>query len=137
MALEERQVEFLVNPIKNRIWAVSMPDGELLDDILSVKRAIFCVENNEQFWLNPFDGAFLWTTKISKPYEEEFVRFKKEAQHYIGLFGLDVSDLQYIDYSPIKGELTFDEEIKRKLNNRSYTEFVLFMKELWDFIKED
>lgn len=137
MALEEKQVEFLINPLKNRVWAVSMPDGELLDDIISVKRAVFCIENDEQYWLNPFGGAYMWTTKMSSPYEEEFVEFKKSTQQYMCIFDLNISDLQYVDYSPLDGNLLFDEkELKRKLQNR-YEEFVSLMKELWEYIKEN
>ncbi|MGC8852857.1 MAG: hypothetical protein ACP5P0_04565 [Hydrogenobacter sp.] len=137
MAHEEKQVEFLINPLKNRVWAVSMPDGELLDDIISVKRAVFCIENNEQYWLNPFGGAYMWITKMSSPYEEEFVKFKRYAQQYMCIFDLNISDLQYVDYSPLDGSLLFDEkELKRKLESR-YEEFVNLMKELWEYIKED
>jgi len=138
MALEEKQVEFLINPLKNRVWAVSMPDGELLDDIISVKRANFCIESNEQYWVNPFGGAYMWSTKKSMPYEEEFVRFKKEAQQYMCIFNLNIADLQYIDFLPMEGELLFDEkELKKKLGEEKYKEFISFMKELWEYVKED
>ncbi|ADO45563.1 conserved hypothetical protein [Hydrogenobacter thermophilus TK-6] len=138
MALEEMQVEFLINPLKNRVWAVSMPDGELMDDIISIKRAVFCLESNEQYWLNPFGGSYMWTTKMSEPYEEEFVKFKKEAQQYMCIFDLSISDLQYMDFSPVDGTLLFDEEeLRKKLSGDDYREFVSLMKELWEYVKED
>jgi len=76
----ERKVEFLLNPLKDRrIWAVMLPDGELMIDLVSVKRAEFCMQEEERYWLNPFGGAFQWETKISKPYEAELVFFKREG----------------------------------------------------------
>lgn len=39
--IEYRQVEFFINPLKNRVWAVSMPDRELLTDLMSVKGQVF------------------------------------------------------------------------------------------------
>ncbi|RMH80376.1 MAG: hypothetical protein D6674_03890 [Acidobacteria bacterium] len=136
--IEYRQVEFLVNPIKNRIWAVSTPEGELLDDIVSVKRARFCVEKDEQYWLNPFGGAYHWTTRMSQAYEEEFIKFKREAQQYMCIFDLNTSDLEYVDFSPISGELVFDEEaLSKKLTKAGYGEFRRFMMELWEYVKED
>ncbi|MCS6957353.1 MAG: hypothetical protein RMK75_02700 [Aquificaceae bacterium] len=136
--IEYKQVEFLINPKKNRIWAVSMPDGELLTDLVSVKRARFCVESGEQFWLNPFGGAYHWTTKISEPYEEEFVRFKQEAQQYMCIFGLQVAHLEHVDFSPISGDLIFDDErLKEKLREGAYADFKNFMLELWEYIKEE
>ncbi len=136
--VEKRRVEFLLNPLKNHIWAVSMPDGELLEDIVSVRRARYCVESNEQYWLNPFGGAYHWTVKSSKPYEEEFLRFKKEAQQYMCVFNLSVADLQYIDLSPLSGELLFDEEeLRKKLDEKEYVDFKNLMLELWEYIKEE
>jgi hypothetical protein len=138
MVVEYRQVEFLINPIKNRVWAVNMPDGELMRDIVSVKRAVFCLESNEQFWLNPFGGAYHWTTKASEPYEEEFVRFKEEAQQYMCIFNLEVAHLEYLDFSPISGDLLFDEEkLTERLGKEGFEEFKRFMLELWEYIKED
>ncbi len=136
--IEYRQVEFLINPLKNRVWAVSMPDGELMIDLVSVKRASFCLESNEQYWLNPFGGAYHWTTKESLPYEEEFVRFKEQAQQYMCIFGLEVAHLEYLDFSPISGELIFDEErLAELLGQSKLTEFKRFMLELWEYVKEE
>lgn len=136
--IEYRQVEFLVNPLKNRVWAVSMPDGELLTDLVSVKRARFCIESNEQYWLNPFGGAYHWTTKESQPYEEEFIRFKQEAQQYMCIFNLDVAHLEYIDFSPISGDLIFDEDnLLNRLEGAQKEEFKRFMLELWEYVKEE
>lgn len=136
--IEYKQVEFLVNPLKNRVWAVSMPDGELLMDIVSVRRARFCVESGEQYWLNPFGGAYHWTTKKSEPYEEEFVKFKQEAQQYMCIFGLEVAHLEYVDFSPLSGELLFDsEKLVKKLGSQQFEEFKRFMQELWEYIKEE
>ncbi len=135
--IEEKQAEFLVNPFTNKIWAVLMPDGELLDDIVSLKRAQACVEGNEQYWLNPFGGAYHWITKKSEPYEEEFYRFKTDAQQYMCIFNLNVADLQHVDFSPVSGELLFDEEgLKKKLGDKDYREFIIFMRELWEYEKE-
>ncbi|WP_457600233.1 hypothetical protein [Hydrogenivirga sp.] len=134
----ENAVTFLLNPLKNdRVWAVMTYDGELMDDIMSVKRAEFCMAEGEQFWLNPFGGAFQWDTKVSKPYEAEFVLFKKEAQRYMCVFDLDIADLQYVDYAPVSGELVFDEaELSRKLGDKELSEFKRFMNELWEYVKE-
>ncbi|MCS7171226.1 MAG: hypothetical protein N3D14_04640 [Aquificaceae bacterium] len=135
--IEYKRVEFLINPRNNKVWGVSMPDGEILTDLVSVKRASFCVETGEEFWLNPFGGAYHWTTRISEPYEEEFVKFKEEAQHYMCIFGLQVAHLEYIDFSPISGELIFDEEgLTTKLGQKTYEEFKRFVLELWEYIKE-
>ncbi|MCS7196913.1 MAG: hypothetical protein N2648_01775 [Aquificaceae bacterium] len=136
--IEYRRVEFLVNPVKNRIWAVSMPEGELLKDLVSVKRARFCVESGEEFWLNPFGGAYHWITRMSEPYEEEFVRFKEEAQLYVCVFDLDIAHLEYLYLSPFSGELLFEEEeLLEKLGKKLYGDFKRFMLELWEYIKED
>ncbi len=136
--IEYRQVEFFINPLKNRVWAVSMPDGELLTDLMSVKRASFCIESNEQYWLNPFGGAYHWTTKESQPYEEEFVKFKEQAQQYTCVFGLETAHLEHIDFSPVSGYLVFDEEsLLKKLSKKEFDEFKRFMLELWEYIKED
>jgi len=134
----EKTVTFLLNPLKNdKVWAVLMPDGELMDDIVSVKRAQTCMEENEQMWVNPFGGAYMWDTKVSEPYEAEFVMFKKEAVQYLCIFNLHEADLQYIDYSPISGELLFDEnELKKKLDEKTLKEFKIFMNELWEYVKE-
>ena len=133
----EQTVTFLLNPLKNdRVWAVLMPDGELMDDIVSVKRAQICMEENEQFWINPFGGTYMWDTKKSEPYEAEFVLFKKEAAQYMCIFDLHEADLQYIDYSPLSGELIFDEELKKKLGEKKFKDFEIFMNELWSYIKE-
>ncbi len=134
----ENTVTFLLNPLKgDKVWAVMMPDGELMLDLMSVKRAEFCMAENEQFWLNPFGGSFQWDTKVSQPYEAEFVLFKKEAQQYMCVFDLNISDLQYIDYAPVSGELTFDErELSKKLDSKKLSEFKRFMKELWEYVKE-
>ncbi len=135
--IEHRQVEFLINPLKNKVWAVSMPDGELLTDMMSVKRASFCVETNEPYWLNPFGGAYHWTTKESQPYEEEFVKFKEHAQQYMCIFGLDTAHLEHIELSLLSGELIFDEEnLLKKLDKQRLEEFKRFMLELWDYVKE-
>ncbi len=134
--MEEKTVEFLVNPFTNKIWAVLMPDGELLDDLVSIKRSEYCVVNNDLYWINPFGGTYHWVTKKSEPYEEEFYKFKRDAQAYMCIFGLNVSDLQYIDYSPISGELIFDEEILKGKLTKDYTDFVNLMKELWEYEKE-
>ncbi len=133
--MEEKTAQFLVNPLTNRIWAVLMPDGELLDDLISIKRAEYCVESNDPYWINPFGGTYHWTTKKSQPYEEEFYNFKRDAQAYMCIFDLSVADLQYIDYSPISGELIFDEEPLRKKLGNSYRDFVNLMKELWEYEK--
>jgi len=134
----ERKVEFLLNPLKDRrIWAVMLPDGELMIDLVSVKRAEFCMQEEERYWLNPFGGAFQWETKISKPYEAELVFFKREAQQYMCVFDLTVSDLQHIDCSPMTGELVFDErELLGKLGRRELEEFKRFMVELWEYVRE-
>ena len=113
-----------------------MPDGELMDDIVSVKRAQTCIEENEQFWVNPFGGTYMWDTKVSEPYEAEFVLFKKEAGQYMCIFDLNEADLQYIDYSPLSGELTFSEELKKKLGDKKFKDFEIFMNELWSYVKE-
>ncbi len=134
--MDEKTVEFLVNPFTNRIWAVLMPDGDVLDDLVSIKRSEYCVVNNDPYWLNPFGGAYHWVTKKSEHYEEEFYKFKKDAQAYMFIFGLNISDLQHIDYSPISGELIFDEEILKSKLNKDYTDFVNLMKELWEYEKE-
>jgi hypothetical protein len=133
----ERTVEFLLNPLRGRrVWAVMLPEGELMYDIMSVRRAEFCMAENERYWMNPFGGAFLWTTKVSKPYEAELVMFKKEAQQYMCVFDLEIADLQYIDCSPLKGDLIFDEvELSRKLGERELAEFKRFMSELWEYVK--
>ncbi len=135
----EQIATFLLNPLKNKkVWAVMTPDGELFYDIVSVKRAQFCIEENEQFWLNPYGGAYQWDTKVSEPYEAEFVHFKKEAQQYMCIFNLHEADLQYIDYDPITGELLFnEEELRKKLDEKNLDEFKRFMKELWEYIKEE
>ncbi len=132
------RVVFLLNPLKNdKVWAVMTPDGELMYDIMSVKRAELCMAENEQYWLNPFGGAFQWDTKVSEPYEAEFVFFKKEAQQYMCVFDLQIADLQYIDYAPISGELVFDEdELGKKLDSKNLGEFKRFMNELWEYVKE-
>jgi len=134
----DRTVQFLLNPLKNdKVWAVMTPDGELMYDVMSVKRAEMCMAENEQFWLNPFGGAFQWETKVSKPYEAEFVFFKREAQQYMCVFDLNISDLQYVDYAPATGELVFDDvELSKKLSAKDLEEFKRFMNELWDYIKE-
>jgi len=133
----EKTVTFLLNPLKNnRVWAVLMPDGELMIDIVSVKRAQTCMEENEQFWVNPFGGTYMWDTKNSEPFEAEFVFFKKEAVQYMCVFGLSEADLQYIDYSPLSGELLFDEELKKKLREKEFKNFEIFMNELWSYVKE-
>ena len=134
----ERTVTFLLNPLKDkRVWAVLMPDGELMDDIVSVKRAQTCMETDEKLWVNPFGGAYIWDTKVSEPYEAEFVNFKKEAGQYMCIFDLYEADLQYIDFSPISGELIFDEEeLGKKLNEKQLKEFKIFMNELWEYVKE-
>ena len=134
----ERTVTFLLNPLKDkRVWAVLMPDGELMDDIVSVKRAQTCMETDEKLWVNPFGGAYMWDTKVSEPYEAEFVLFKKEAAQYMCIFDLHEADLQYIDFSPISGELIFDEEeFRKKLNEKQLKEFKIFMNELWEYVKE-
>ncbi|NPB06272.1 MAG: hypothetical protein GXO03_01575 [Aquificae bacterium] len=130
---------FLLNPLKDkRVWAVLTPDGELMDDVMSVKRARACMAGEMEFWLNPFGGAYEWDTKVSEPHEEEFVRFKKEAAQYMCVFDLTEADLQYIDYSPISGELLFDKpELVKKLGEKKFKEFERFMKELWEYVKED
>ena len=132
------RVQFLLNPLKNdKVWAVMTPDGELMYDLMSVKRAEFCMAENEQYWLNPFGGSFEWDTKVSKPYEAEFVFFKREAQQYMCVFDLHVADLQYIDYAPASGELIFDDvELSKKLNTKDLNEFKRFMNELWEYVKE-
>jgi len=134
----EKTVTFLLNPLKNRrVWAVLMPDGELMDDIMSVKRAEACMEEEEQFWINPFGGTYMWDTKVSEPYEEEFVKFKKEASQYMCIFNLTEADLQYIDLTPVSGELIFDrEELGKKLKEKDLKDFEIFMKELWEYVKE-
>ncbi len=134
----ESTVEFLLNPLKDRkVWAIMLPEGELMYDLMSVKRAEFCMAENERYWLNPFGGAFQWTTKISKPYEAELVFFKREAQRYMCVFDLEIADLQYVDCSPLTGELTFDErELSRKLSAKELSEFRRFMQELWEYVKE-
>jgi len=134
----ENTVTFLLNPLKdNKVWAVMTYEGELMYDVMSVKRAEFCMAEGEQFWINPFGGAFQWDTKVSKPYEAEFVLFKKEAQQYMCVFELDISDLQYIDYAPTTGELIFDDdELSKKLKDKELGEFKRFMGELWDYVKE-
>ena len=134
----EKTVTFLLNPLKDkRVWAVLMPDGELMDDIVSVKRAQTCMETDEKLWLNPFGGAYMWDTKVSEPYEAEFVLFKKEAEQYMCIFDLHKADLQYVDFSPISGELIFDEEeFRKKLNEKQLKEFKIFMNELWEYVKE-
>ncbi|NPA32693.1 MAG: hypothetical protein GXO04_03600, partial [Aquificae bacterium] len=131
----ENIVTFLLNPLKNRrVWAVLMPDGELMDDIVSVKRAQTCMEEQEEFWLNPFGGAYHWDTEVSEPYEEEFIRFKKEAVQYMCIFNLTEADLQYIDVAPLSGELIFnEEELKKKLSPKELKEFKIFMNELWEY----
>ncbi len=132
------RVKFLLNPLKgDRVWAVMTPDGELMFDIMSVKRAEFCLAENEQFWLNPFGGSFQWETQVSKPFEEEFVAFKREAQQYMCVFDLNISDLQYVDVAPASGELIFDEgELSKKLDKKDLEEFKKFMNELWEYVKE-
>ena len=112
--MEEKRVEFLINPRTNKVWAVLMPDGELLEDIVSIKRAVNSIVTQDSYWLNPFGGAYHWTTKVSQMYEEEFYRFKRDAQAYMCIFNLGVADLQYVDLSPLSGELVFDEEELRK-----------------------
>ena len=134
----ENTVTFLLNPLKgNKVWAVMTYDGELMYDVMSVKRAEFCMAEGEQFWMNPFGGTFQWDTKVSQPYEAEFVLFKREAQQYMCVFDLEIADLQYIDYAPTTGELVFDEaELSRKLGGKELGEFKRFIGELWDYIKE-
>ncbi len=134
----ENTVTFLLNPLKNdRVWAVMTYDGELMYDLMSVKRAEFCMAENEQYWENPFGGSFQWETKVSKPYEAEFVFFKKEAQQYMCVFDLEIADLQYVDYAPTTGELVFDEaELSKKLGSKDLGEFKRFMNELWEYVKE-
>ncbi len=131
-------VKFLLNPLKNnKVWAVMTPDGELMYDVMSVKRAEMCLAENENYWLNPFGGAFQWETKISKLYEAEFVFFKREAQQYMCVFDLQIADLQYVDYAPLSGELSFDDkELSKKLSPKDLDEFKRFMNELWDYVKE-
>ncbi len=136
--IEYRQVEFLINPLKNRVWAVSMPDGELLTDLVSIKRAHFWIESNEQYCLNPFGGVYHWTTKESEPYEEEFVRFKEEAQRYMCIFDLETAHLEHLHFSPLSGELIFDEEwLLERLGQGQKAEFKRFMLELWEYVKEE
>ena len=132
------KAQFLLNPLKDhKVWAVMLPDGELMDDLMSVKRAEFCMAEKEEFWLNPFGGSFQWETKVSKPYEAEFVLFKKEAQRYMCVFDLDVADLQHLDYAPASGDLIFDEaELSKKLKEKDLSEFKRFMSELWEYVKE-
>lgn len=134
----ENTVTFLLNPLKgNKVWAVMTYDGELMYDVMSIKRAEFCMVEGEQFWMNSFGGTFQWDTKVSKPYEAEFVLFKREAQQYMCVFDLEIADLQYIDYAPTTGELVFDEaELSRKLGGKELGEFKRFMGELWDYVKE-
>ncbi|WPM33024.1 hypothetical protein IAE16_04920 [Hydrogenobacter sp. T-2] len=136
--VEYRRVEFLINPLKNRVWAVSMPDGEPLTDIMSVKRASFCIETKEQYWLNSFGGAYHLTIKESQPYEEEFVKFKEQAQQYMCISGYETAHLEYIGVSPLSSELIFDEEnLFKKLNKERLEEFKRFMSELWEYVKEE
>ncbi len=134
----ERRVEFLLNPLRDRkVWAVMLPDGELMFDLMSVKRAEFCMAEDERYWLNPFGGAFQWTTRVSKPYEAELVFFKREAQQYMCVFDLTVAGLQFIDCSPLTGDIVFDEkELGKKLEGGKLAEFERFMRELWEYVKE-
>jgi hypothetical protein len=134
----ENTVTFLMNPLKNnKVWAVMTYEGELMYDLMSVKRAEFCLAEKEQFWMNPFGGTFQWDTKVSQPYEAEFVFFKKEAQQYMCIFDLEIAHLQYVDYAPATGELVFDEaELSKRLDDKTLSEFKRFMNELWEYVKE-
>ena len=131
-------VHFLLDPRRNKkVWAVMLPDGKLLMDILSVNRATYCIKENIPLWLSPFYESFSWRVVVSEPYEADMVLFKEEARKYLCIFGLDDTSLRFMDVDLSNGDLIFfDNELASKLDDESVIKFKKLMTELWKYVKE-